>query len=78
MLTRSPSMRASKLVRNRIGWHAARAGLADGELAARAQISRAHLNRIKNGRVMPRVDTALAIARALRLRVHQLYHLGSE
>jgi transcriptional regulator with XRE-family HTH domain len=66
-------MRASKLLQNRIGWHAARAGLADEALAVRAGISRSHLNRIKNGRAIPRVGTAIAIAAALGVPVAQLY-----
>lgn len=68
-------MRASTALRNRIPWYAARAGLDDAALAARAGMTRTHLNRVKNGRAIPRVDTALAIARALRVTVAQLYRL---
>jgi putative transcriptional regulator len=67
-------MPASNLLQNRIGWYAAHAGLADEALALRAGLSRSHLNRIKNGRVIPRVDTAIAVARALHVRVDQLYY----
>jgi DNA-binding XRE family transcriptional regulator len=62
---------------NRIGWFAARAGQADGVLAARARLSRAQVNRIKNRRAVPRIDTAIAIARALGVSVEQLYQTGS-
>jgi DNA-binding XRE family transcriptional regulator len=68
-------MRSRTILRNRIGWFASRAGLADEVLAARAGMSRAHLNRVKNGRVVPRVGTAIAVARALDVRVSQLYEL---
>jgi DNA-binding XRE family transcriptional regulator len=68
-------MPASKILQNRITWYAARAGLPDATLAAHAGMTRAHLNRIKNGRVIPRVDTAMAVARALRVRINQLYRL---
>lgn len=66
-------MPASNLLRNRIGWHAAQAELSDDILASRAGISRSHLNRIKNGRAIPRVGTAITIARALGVSVAQLY-----
>ena len=62
-------------LRNRIGWYAACRGLSDDALARRAGISRAHLNRVKNGRVVPRVSTGVALARALGVRVSELYHL---
>jgi transcriptional regulator with XRE-family HTH domain len=38
-------------------------------LARTAQLDRGHLNLIKNGRVLPTVGTALAIARALDVPV---------
>jgi transcriptional regulator with XRE-family HTH domain len=69
-------MRSTLAPNNRIGWFAARAGLADGALAVRARLSRAQLNRIKNRRAIPRIDTAIAIARALGVSVEQLYHTG--
>jgi DNA-binding XRE family transcriptional regulator len=65
----------SKILQNRISWYAAKSGLADGVLAARTGLTRAHLNRIKNGRVVPRVDTAIAVAQALCVRVDELYRL---
>jgi DNA-binding XRE family transcriptional regulator len=68
-------MPASKLLQNRIGWYAARAGLPDDALAARAGITRAHLNRLKNGHVVPRVRTAIAVARALHVSIAELFHL---
>jgi DNA-binding XRE family transcriptional regulator len=62
-------------VTNTISRLAAAAALSDRELAARAAISRAQLNRIKNGRTLPRVDTAIAIARALGVRVRAIFVL---
>jgi DNA-binding XRE family transcriptional regulator len=75
MLPARYSMAASKLLHNRISWFAAQAGLPDAAVAARAGVSRAHLNRIKNGRAVPRVGTAIALARALHVKVAQLYQL---
>lgn len=63
------------MLRNRIGWYASRASLPDAALARRAGLSRAHLNRLKNGRAVPRVGTAIALARALHLAVSQLYQI---
>ena len=71
-------MPSRTILRNHIGWFASRAGLADEGLAERAGMSRAHLNRIKNGRVVPRVGTAIAVARALEVRVSQLYELQEQ
>lgn len=51
-------------------------GLSDAELASRVGISRAQLNRIRNGRAIPRVATAIALASALGCRVKDLFVLG--
>jgi len=60
---------------NRLTQLAYRKRLTDAEVAARAGISRAQLNRIRNGRVLPRVRTALALASALACRVGDLFFL---
>ena len=52
-------------------------GWTDGELAARARLYRAHVNQVKNGRALPRVATALAIARALSVPVAEVFPPGS-
>lgn len=52
-------------VTNCISRLAAQADLTDAQLATRAGVSRSHLNRIKNGRATPNVDTAVAIAHVL-------------
>jgi putative transcriptional regulator len=44
-------------------------GWTDAHLAARAGLDRAHVNQVKNGRLLPTVGTALAIARAFGLPV---------
>jgi transcriptional regulator with XRE-family HTH domain len=44
-------------------------GWSDAELAARAGLDRTHVNQLKNGRARPTVATALAVARALGVRV---------
>jgi DNA-binding XRE family transcriptional regulator len=63
---------------NTIGRRAFRLQQTDAHLAARAGISRAELNRIKNSRVVPRVDTAIAIAAALGCRVRDVFALRPE
>ncbi|MCW5892923.1 MAG: helix-turn-helix domain-containing protein [bacterium] len=49
----------------------------DAELAERAGLDRAHLNLLKNGRALPTVATALAIARALGVSVAAAFPPGS-
>ena len=52
-------------------------GWTDGQLAARAGLDRAHVNQLKNGRALPTVATALAIARALRVPLAAVFPPGS-
>jgi transcriptional regulator with XRE-family HTH domain len=52
-------------------------GWSDVELAARAGLDRAHVNQVKNGRALPTVATALAIARALGVPVAEVFPPGS-
>ena len=52
-------------------------GWTDAELAARAGLDRAHLNQLKNGRALPTVATALAIADALGLPVAVAFPPGT-
>jgi len=52
-------------------------GWTDETLAQRAGIARSHLNEIKNGRIVPRVSTALRIARALGVPVATAFPPGS-
>ena len=52
-------------------------GWTDGELAARAGVDRAHVNQLKNGRALPTVATALALARALDVPVATAFPPGS-
>lgn len=49
----------------------------DAELADRAGLDRSHLNLVKNGRALPTVATALAIARALGVPVATAFPPGS-
>ena len=49
----------------------------DVELAARARMDRAYMNQVKNGRALPTVATALAIARALGVSVATVFPAGS-
>jgi transcriptional regulator with XRE-family HTH domain len=52
-------------------------GWSDIELARRARLDRAHLNQVKNGRALPTVATALAIAHALGVPVAVAFPPGS-
>lgn len=47
--------------------------ITDEDLASRVGMSRAQVNRIRNGRVVPRITTALAIAEACNRRVRDLF-----
>lgn len=49
----------------------------DGRLARRADLDRAHVNQVKNGRALPTVATALALARALGVPVAVAFPPGS-
>ena len=49
--------------------------LAERELAAVTELDSGHLNRIKNGRVVPNVATALKLARALGVSVEDVFQL---
>jgi transcriptional regulator with XRE-family HTH domain len=62
--------------RNALGRILAARGWSDVELAARAGLDRAHLNQVKNGRAMPTVATALALARALEVDVATIFPSG--
>ena len=52
-------------------------GWTDARLATRAGIDRAHCNQVKNGRALPTVGTALAIARALGVPVAVVFPPGA-
>jgi transcriptional regulator with XRE-family HTH domain len=52
-------------------------GWSDAALATRAGLDRAHVNQVKNGRALPTVATALAIARALGVPVAIAFPPGS-
>jgi len=52
-------------------------GWTDGLLAARAGLDRAHVNQVKNGRALPTVATALAIARAFGVPLAVAFPPGS-
>lgn len=52
-------------------------GWSDLDLAARAGLDRAHVNQVKNGRALPTVATALAVARGLGVPVAVAFPPGS-
>jgi len=52
-------------------------GWTDTELAVRARLDRAHVNQVKNGRALPTVATALALAAALGVPLAIAFPPGS-
>jgi len=60
---------------NHVGRRIYGTGLSDIDIARRAGLTRAQLNRIRNGHVVPMVRTALALAAALGCRVADLFFL---
>jgi transcriptional regulator with XRE-family HTH domain len=65
------------MMRNAITRLLAERGWSDTVLASRARLDRAHVNQVKNGRALPTVATALAIARALGVPVATAFPVGS-
>ena len=65
------------MTRNAIARLLAARDWSDAQLAARAGVGRAHLNQVKNGRALPTVASALAIARALGVPVAIAFPPGS-
>jgi len=61
------------VTRNALGRLCALRGWSDVELAARAGLDRAHVNQVKNGRAVPTIATALALARALGVPVETVF-----
>ncbi|HJQ84503.1 MAG TPA: helix-turn-helix domain-containing protein [Candidatus Binatia bacterium] len=64
-------------MRNAVARLAALHGWTDAELAGRAGLDRAHVNQVKNGRALPTVATALAIAAALGVPVAAAFPPGT-
>ena len=64
-------------MRNALSRLLALRGWSDLELATRAGLDRAYVNQVKNGRALPTVATALAVARALGVRVAAVFPPGS-
>jgi len=65
------------MTRNALARLAAARGWSDAQLAERAGVDRAHVNQVKNGRSLPTVATALAIAHALGVPVAVAFPPGS-
>lgn len=55
-----------------------RAGLSQGDLAARADVTRQAISAIETGRVSPTTQVALRLARVLSVRVEDLFRLVDE
>jgi DNA-binding XRE family transcriptional regulator len=65
-------------MRNEIGRILYARNLREHDLARRAGLTQSHLNRIKNDRADPSLETALRICRALGLRVEDVFHAGAD
>jgi transcriptional regulator with XRE-family HTH domain len=65
------------MTRNAVARLLADRGWSDTRLAAAARLDRAHVNQVKNGRALPTVATALAIAAALDVSVAVAFPPGS-
>jgi len=65
-------------MRNDLGRILYARNLREHDLARRAGLTQSHLNRIKNGRVVPSLETALRICAALDLCVDDVFHLDPE
>ena len=68
-------MRAPRIARNALSRILAMRGWTDVDLAMRAGLSRAHVNRVKNRRARPTIETALRISRALDRPVEAIFLL---
>lgn len=53
-------------------------GLTDQQVADKSKLDLSYYNRVKNGRIVPRVDMALRIARVLERSVHTLWEFDEE
>ncbi|TMA38576.1 MAG: helix-turn-helix domain-containing protein [Deltaproteobacteria bacterium] len=69
----APEEQSASVRRNSLSGVLAARGWTDGELASRAALDRAHVNQLKNGRALPTVATALAIAGALGIAVEAVF-----
>lgn len=52
-------------------------GITEEGLAALSGIRQGTINRVKNGKRIPKIDTALRIARALKVPVEKIWCLSS-
>jgi transcriptional regulator with XRE-family HTH domain len=62
-------------MQNKLGRILYARNLREHDLARRAGLTQGHLNRIKNGRVVPSLKTALRICAALGLSVDEVFGL---
>lgn len=69
---------AERRLANRLKDARARHGLTQGELAARAGVSRKTINTVENGVFVPSTALALALAEVLETRVEDLFYLEAK
>ena len=66
------------VVRNTLRVQRAMRGLTQADLAERAGITRASVNAIEGGRMVPSIYLALKLARALNVPVNELFALPAD
>ncbi len=69
---------AERRLANRLKDARALHGLTQGELAARAGVSRKTINTVENGVFVPSTALALALAEVLETRVEDLFYLEAK
>lgn len=62
-------------VKNRIHRLLHDRGIRESDFVRQLGMEQGHFNRIKNGRVSPRIESALKIARGLGLSVDEVFYL---
>ncbi len=53
-------------------------GLTDQQVADKSELDLSYYNKVKNGRIKPRVDIALRISKVLGRSVHTLWELDEK
>ena len=53
-------------------------GLTDQQVADKLKLDLSYYNKVKNGRIVPRVDIALRISKVLGRSIHTLWELDKE
>jgi putative transcriptional regulator len=74
----SSGMNEASYIHTRLREHRLRAGLTQGQLALRVEVSRQTINYLENGLYCPSTYLALRLARELGVRVEDLFTLSED